>query len=691
MAAELLGMRLSHQAAGRLAHWSEGNPLLLRELIKSASSQHLFQSSPRGLELSDHGSLTAPLIELLTSKLHGLGKGAREALELLVLAEPVSLKRFSHLVTESMIAELESQELISVVAPSAAAIDSQPVVHVRRPLIGQLVLNELPTMRRRAHLGAWIATCDTTAAESDAEYRALTEWRLEINQPVGERDLLDAARSASVSQDLAAAVVLTRAAWARYPSFKTASLHALALVAIADFDSATDVLDEAERRGTGTDDELLSVRAHQYLLQGAYKEAEETVYRLRAPAPRTHLLAMSAYFQGKIDESIRLYESGFDVTNSVDEMEAAIFRIAALLQAGRPLDALELYRRAAQTIERVSTLYADSLEELHAVSLALLGRLDDAAELLTPAYEYAIRERRIRIAAQRGLALGSVLLERGRPRQAMELFEFHPAYQVGWQQWNQQARIGSILSSSMLGKPITNTRIPDLVPSHYYVHHAAALAWNAYFAGNRNQALLIMRDAVAVSEKNGAYAGVAVGVHEMARLGFADHTFPFWHASVQGPYLQARLDYSRALATSNIQLLRRAAKTFDTVKAEIFAAEAYAELAQLHRSNSQDRAATAASRKAAEYIRNCQGVTTPALLLLTSASPLSLRERELIFLVRQGLTDKEIADRLTLSVRTVSNHLYRIYRKLGADGRRDLRQVVDAEGNFPEGKATSQP
>ena len=51
------------------------------------------------------------------------------------------------------------------------------------------------------------------------------------------------------------------------------------------------------------------------------------------------------------------------------------------------------------------------------------------------------------------------------------------------------------------------------------------------------------------------------------------------------------------------------------------------------------------------------------------AEELTPREVELLHLVAEGLTNDEIADRLTLSARTVERHLSNIYRKLGVSGR----------------------
>jgi DNA-binding CsgD family transcriptional regulator len=45
-------------------------------------------------------------------------------------------------------------------------------------------------------------------------------------------------------------------------------------------------------------------------------------------------------------------------------------------------------------------------------------------------------------------------------------------------------------------------------------------------------------------------------------------------------------------------------------------------------------------------------------------------------LASDGLTNREIGDRLFLSPRTVSSHLYRAYPKLGVAGRNQLRDVI---------------
>ena len=55
--------------------------------------------------------------------------------------------------------------------------------------------------------------------------------------------------------------------------------------------------------------------------------------------------------------------------------------------------------------------------------------------------------------------------------------------------------------------------------------------------------------------------------------------------------------------------------------------------------------------------------------IITPTTVLSDREREILLLAADGLDNAQIADRLTLSVRTVERHFQNVYLKLGVSGR----------------------
>jgi DNA-binding NarL/FixJ family response regulator len=62
---------------------------------------------------------------------------------------------------------------------------------------------------------------------------------------------------------------------------------------------------------------------------------------------------------------------------------------------------------------------------------------------------------------------------------------------------------------------------------------------------------------------------------------------------------------------------------------------------------------------------------------------LTRREQQLIPLIAEGLTNKEIANRFCLSEQTVKNHLYRMKHKIGAKDRLGIVQVCRTQGFMP--------
>jgi DNA-binding NarL/FixJ family response regulator len=70
--------------------------------------------------------------------------------------------------------------------------------------------------------------------------------------------------------------------------------------------------------------------------------------------------------------------------------------------------------------------------------------------------------------------------------------------------------------------------------------------------------------------------------------------------------------------------------------------------------------------------------TTPSLHLKSSLG-LSRREQQLVGLIQQGLTNKEMAARLNLSEQTVKNHVHRMLRKVGVPDRLAMAEVCRNE------------
>ena len=70
------------------------------------------------------------------------------------------------------------------------------------------------------------------------------------------------------------------------------------------------------------------------------------------------------------------------------------------------------------------------------------------------------------------------------------------------------------------------------------------------------------------------------------------------------------------------------------------------------------------------------GARTPGLTVPVTVVALTPRERDIASFAARGLSSKEIAERLYLSVRTVNNHLQSVYSKLGVAGRHELPDAL---------------
>jgi len=82
------------------------------------------------------------------------------------------------------------------------------------------------------------------------------------------------------------------------------------------------------------------------------------------------------------------------------------------------------------------------------------------------------------------------------------------------------------------------------------------------------------------------------------------------------------------------------------------------------------------AQRAQAELRACGVAVAGAPAEPDALGELTPQQRQIVRLASDGLTDREIGDRLFLSPRTVSSHLYRSYPKLGVTGRHQLRDVI---------------
>jgi DNA-binding NarL/FixJ family response regulator len=147
-------------------------------------------------------------------------------------------------------------------------------------------------------------------------------------------------------------------------------------------------------------------------------------------------------------------------------------------------------------------------------------------------------------------------------------------------------------------------------------------------------------------------------------------------ALVEGPRAALAARLSAGLRTRDGAELATVSAEFERIGDLVAALDAAAHAARAYRGQSMSGSAYGCTARAEELARRCGGACTPALLLSATRLPFTSREREVAVLIAAGLSNRTIAARLTVSIRTVESHIYRAMAKTGAASREDLAAML---------------
>jgi ATP/maltotriose-dependent transcriptional regulator MalT len=203
--------------------------------------------------------------------------------------------------------------------------------------------------------------------------------------------------------------------------------------------------------------------------------------------------------------------------------------------------------------------------------------------------------------------------------------------------------------------------------------------WVAASSGNLRQARDLFLRAADTGEDIGDLVGALAALHGAARIGYATQVrerVTDLASSVEGPFAQARAMHVDALADSNAQELMQASVRFETMGAMLLAAEAAADCAVASARQGDSTAQSALDRQHKLVVEECPAADTPALRAVEIRSRLKHVEWEAAHLAATGLSSREIARELELSVRTIDNRLQSVYGKLLITSRKELTSLM---------------
>ena len=193
------------------------------------------------------------------------------------------------------------------------------------------------------------------------------------------------------------------------------------------------------------------------------------------------------------------------------------------------------------------------------------------------------------------------------------------------------------------------------------------------------EALSLARRAARIAAASASPGYEVVALHTAARFGdpTAAGRLAQLAAQLDGLRAGAAAGYAAALAAADAPALRAVSLRLRGMGDLLAAADATAQAATVHNGCDYHDPSRADAARTRQLAATCQGARTPAILAITVPLPLTPREREVITLVAQGLSNREKAHLLTVSIRTAEWHRHSAGDKLGRTDRAHIAVLLD--------------
>jgi DNA-binding NarL/FixJ family response regulator len=693
---EQIGALLRHALAGpvtgttvhRLAHLSEGNPLWLRELVREARRRETLVRRGGAWRLDGSPVHDASLPDALRTTMAGLDPEVRDVVAVVALSDVIGVEVLERLFGDDVLEAADVQGLL-MAAPDRRRMQ----VRLAHPLFGEAVLRQVPPLRARRLRLRLADAVEATGGRRRGDLLRMARWRLDA----GDRSRPGLLAAAAVA-------VGTRPRPEIAERFARAAIDAGAgvgtRIVLAEAQQWSGRPDEAAEEllavaAEATSSELVvhahDLRADALFWSGHPAEAEDALNAAESAAEtaaaRHRIAVRRAIFAlgtGDLAYAVALAVDALgEPSIAVRVRQDAAFVVAsAAPPCGRPAWAIDVIDEARDIMSG-----ADGVQEpgcLHARALACswAWRFDEveasieAANAAGPSvvlmswYRGVVALASGRVGRARKLLAESVrMLQRDIPGGNSDTLAQHSSA------LSEAAALGGdrAAAAERLAEADAAWSPDMLIPERL-----SARVWVTAAHGELDTARSHAVEGADAAREVGAHLLEARLWHDLVRLGDAERAAPRLEQlapfidSAQGPLYAA---HARGLADSDATSVRRAAVGFEAAGVLLLAAEAHAQLAKLLHDEGRAVAATGAQLASRRLADQCEGARTRALAL-ASGLDLTDRELEIAQMAAHGLSDREIADQLAISLRTVNTHLHRCYTKLGIDRRADLSDLI---------------
>jgi DNA-binding NarL/FixJ family response regulator len=690
---EALGGRLEGLSGDLMWGASGGNALYIRHLVEGALEAGTLRQVRGVWQLRGGTAVTSELASLLDARIEQLPEDEAHTLQLLAFAEPLALDALSILVGAETVERVERRGLIRVVE-DLLRLD----VRFTHPLYGEVIRRNLGRAATRRLKGELFCAMQQQPADVPAQRIRLAELALDSDVTADTDLFAAAAQDAIALTNVTLGERLARAAVDRGGGLIARELLARSLLWQGKAAEAERILSAFDPDGMS---ELDLVRwgtariANLHWSMGDAVRADEVLHLLqrRVSHPALQLViegvaSATRAFENRLDEAAAASQRVLDdPAASPPAVEWAVFggALAAAL-TGRADDAAAIVARGRQVEHKVDGLlrYPTAYGEVRA--LTLVGAFDEAearsgdiVQISSPGQYLAW--------GMANVLVGTVEVARGRFGVAAPRMEETVAALAAESAASWSFPAGMLLAQShcVLGHidagAKTVAELRTKVDRHVAVFEPQfrlVEAWLAAAQGHVSGAISRALEAADLAKESGQRAVEMFALHDAARFGdlCSLQRLVDVAQSIRGQLAEVHAAYAAALLASDAAKVQDVAERFEAIGALLSAADAAAQAAVLFQAADDRRRAVEAAAIADRLAAACGGVRTPALEMASQPLPLSPREREIANFVAQGLSNRDIADRLVVSTRTVEGHIYRACIKLDVTDREGLAMVV---------------
>jgi DNA-binding CsgD family transcriptional regulator len=693
----LVGAVLGGQVDGltlhRLSTATQGNSLLLRELVLAGLELGNLERRDDIWRWSGSLGVTSRLADLIEARLVRLDGPQRAVLELLAVSEPLGLQILDEHAAPGALEKLERQSLV-IVEQDGRRLDAR----LAHPLYGEVLRRRTPALRARTMCRQLAEVVENLGMRRREDLLRVATWHLD-SADSARPDLLTAAAGRAVTGDDGLAERLARAAVVAGGGFEAGMALGRALHGQRRFQEAEEVLAGlANLAATDQQRADLAIQRSDTLRVSHHYTAATSVLQAAAaavadPSLRDRLapaLAKSLVFDGRIGEALEVASAVLIHEPSDEPAFAQAIWIAswALVLAGRASDALaviDLRGRLGDQWKAEAPWTHEMVEGIRVAACLSLGRFDDAEAIAEASYRQALGDQWAWGVTFWAYELMIVTFARGRVRTVVRW---------GQERLAQVPNVGNVtLLELQLVLPLAVAGDLDGAEAAFrradpegisrsrlgLLFVEEARRWIEAGRGSLSTAVQLALRAADLAKSIGANDTYAVALHDAARLGGSAQVASRLRGLagvIHGPVVPLYAAHAMALTAQDGTALDEVAASFEAIGGMLLAAEAATEAAVAHRAAGHKQAARASAARASTLVGQCEGARTPALRLLEQPPLLTPREREIASLVAAGFSNRAIAERLILSVRTVDNHLQHVFDKLGIRRRNELERLI---------------